>query len=76
MKCSYIHSSLSKYKVFFLFPISDYMPHFMESIPLYNLPSFDLSPPLVDYVDDLLDACPIKGLLETLCVVVRLNITV
>ena len=40
---------------------------FTESFPLYSLPSFDLSLPLVDYVDDLL---------ETLCVVVRLNTTV
>ena len=47
----------------------------MESLPLYNLPSFDPNLPLVDYVDDLLDACPIRALLETLCVAVRLNIT-
>ena len=36
----------------------------------------DLSLPLVDYVSDPLDACPIRTLLETLYVAIRLNITV
>ena len=48
----------------------------MESLPLYSLPSFDLSLPLVDYVDDHLDACPIRALLEILCITVRLNTTI
>lgn len=48
----------------------------MEPLPLYSLHSFDLSLPHVDYVDDLLDACPIRALLEILCVAVRLNTTV
>ena len=71
--------TVSKYKeffsciFFFFFPSS---PVFMESLPLYSLPSFDPSLPLVDYVDDLLDACPIRALLETLCVAMRLNTTV
>ena len=49
---------------------------FMKSLPLYSLPSFDPSLPLVDYVDYPLDACPIRALLETLCVAVRLNTTI
>ena len=48
----------------------------MEAIPLYSLTLLDPSSPLVDYVGDLLDACPIRTLLETLCVAVRLNVTV
>ena len=42
------------------------------SLPLYLYPNL----PLVDHVDDLLDACPIRTLLESLGVVVRLNIPV
>ena len=48
----------------------------MESIPLYSLTLFNPSLPLVDFVGDPLDACPIKTLLETLYVAVRLNMTV
>ena len=48
----------------------------MESIPLYSLTLFDLSLPFVDYVGDFLDAWSIRTLLETLYVVVRLNITI
>ena len=49
----------------------------MEALPLYSLPLY-LHPslPLVDHVDDLLDACPIRTLLEALDVAVRLNIHV
>ena len=49
----------------------------MEALPLYSLP-FYLHPslPLVNHVDDLLDACPIRTLLEALDVAVRLNIPV
>ena len=68
-------SNLRKISSYILPPFHFFLV-FTESFPLYSLPSFDLSLPLVDYVDDLLDACPIKALLETLCVVVRLNTTV
>ena len=49
----------------------------MEALPLYSLP-FYLHPslPLVNHVDDLLDACSIRTLLEALDVAVRLNIPV
>ena len=44
----------------------------MEALPLYSLPLY-LNPslPLVDHVDDPLDACPIKTLIEALDVIVR-----
>jgi len=45
----------------------------MESIPLNSLTLFDPSLPLVDYVGDPLDACPIEALLETLYAAIRLN---
>ena len=51
----------------------------MEALPLYSLLPFFLfhpSLPLVDYVDPLLDACPIRTLQEVLDVAVRLNISV
>ena len=48
----------------------------MESLPFCSFTPLDPNLPLVDDVDDLLYACPIKILLETLFVVVRLNITV
>ena len=48
----------------------------MESNPSYSLTLFDPSLPLVDYVDDTLNACPIKTLVEALYVTIRLNITV
>ena len=48
----------------------------MKSIPLYSLTLFDPNLPLVDYVGDSLDVCPIRTLLETLYVAVKLNITV
>ena len=77
--------AFSKYKVLFLF-LSDYMPPFswspfpyivlLFSILLYSLTLFDPNLPLVDYVGGLLDACPIRTLLETLYVAIRLNIIV
>ena len=80
MKCSYIHSSLSKYKMFplsFVCFSSDSIPHFSQRSFLYIvLFLFNLNFPLVDCISDLLDACPIKSLLNPLCVTVRLNITV
>ena len=79
-KCSYIHSSLSKYKMFpfsFVCFSSDSIPHFSYTSFLYIvLFLFNLSFPPVDCISDLLDACPIKALLNPLCVTVRLNITV
>ena len=49
----------------------------MEALLLYDLPLY-LHPSLslVDHVDDLLDAYPIKTLLEVLGVAVRLNIPI
>ena len=81
MKCSYIHSSFFKYKMFslffFFFFVSDYIPHFSQESFLYIvLFLFNPSLPSVDCISDLLDACPIRALLEPLCVVVKLNITV
>ena len=80
MKCSYIHSSFFKYKMFslfFFFFLSDYIPHFSRESFLYIvLFLFNPSLPSVDCISDLLDACPIRALLEPLCVVVKLNITV
>ena len=65
MKCSYIHSSLSKQKVwFFFFQITS--PFFIGTFPLYILVIFNFGPPLVDHISDLLDAYHIRNLLETL----------
>ena len=70
MKCYCIHSSLSQYILSFLFFSSFsprlHAPFFMEAIPLYSLTLFDHSLLLVNYEGDLLDACPIRILLETL----------
>ena len=68
MKCSYIHSSLSKYKVFFLFffPSQITCPFFMGAFPLYNPSILHPNLSLVDLIDDLLDVCPIQNLLEAL----------
>ena len=63
--------TISKYNEFFpcIFFQLD-APSFMEALPLCSLSlSFHLSLPLVDQVDDFLDACPIKTFL-------RLNITI
>ena len=46
----------------------------MGVVSLYSSILFNPNLPLVDYVSDLLDACPIKNLLETLWVVVSWNI--
>ena len=80
MKCSYIHSSLSKYKMFSLCFVcfsSEYIPHFSRGPFLYIvlfLFNLNLSP--VDCISNLLDACLIRVFLEPFCVVVRLNITI
>ena len=56
---------------------SDSIPHFSQgSFHYIVLFLFNPSLPHVDCLSDLLDACPIKALLEPLCVAVRLNITV
>ena len=49
-----------------IFLLRLHAPLFMEAIPLYSLIIFNPSLPLVDYVGDLLDACPIRSLLEAL----------
>ena len=69
MKCSYIHSSLSKYKVFysfspFLFRL--HTPFFTGAISLCSFILFNPNFSLVDHVGDLLDACLIRNPLETL----------
>ena len=63
MRSSYIYSSLSKAQGVLSFSLKFHLPFFMEAIPLYSLLLFDLSLPLFDYVDDLLDVCPIRTLL-------------
>ena len=61
----------------FSFFLRDYMPQFSQGSFLYIvLLPFNPSLPSVDCVSDLLDACPIRALLEPLCVVVRHNITI
>ena len=70
--------TFSKYTEFFLFFSARFnAPSFMEAFPFYSLP-FSLNPslPLVDYIDDLLDACPIRTLLKALDVAERLKIPV
>ena len=62
MRCSYINSSLSEYNVFFFFSsFLDYMSHFfIMAISLYSPLPLHPSLPPVDFVKNLLDACPIK----------------
>ena len=62
--------------LFFFFSLRLHAPFFTGAFPLYSLVLFNPSLPLVDNVSDLLDACPIRTLLEALGVVVRLNILV
>ena len=83
IKCFYIHSNFSKYKMFSLsfscliFFLSDYIPQFSQRSFLYIvLLPFNPSLLSIDCVSDLLDVCPIKALLEPLYIPVRLNITV
>ena len=80
MKCSYILSSFFKYKLsslFCLFVCLVIPPNFSQESFLYLLLFlFNLSLPSVDYISNILDACPIKALLELLCVAVGLNITI
>ena len=73
IKCSYIHLSLSKYKMFYSFSpflLRFRTPFFTRSISFYSPILFNLNIPLVDHVGDLLDACPIKNVLQSLWVVV------
>ena len=75
MKCSYIHSSLSKYKIFYsFFSFRSSTPFFMGAISLYSPILFNPNLPLVDHVGNLLDACPIRNLLEVLWVAVSWDI--
>ena len=57
--CSYIHSSLSKYKVFYYFSPFHFRlhtPFFTGAISLYSPILFNPNLPLVDHVGDLFDA--------------------
>ena len=60
-------------RCFFFFSKS-HPPFFMGTFPLYIPVIFNFGPPLVDHVGDLLDAYPIKNLLETLWVTVNWDI--
>ena len=71
----FLSTRCSLYILFVFF--SDYIPHFSWGSFLYIvLFLFNPNLPLFDCISDLLDTCPIRALLETLCVVVRLNITI
>ena len=48
----------------------------MRAFSLYSPILLNSNLPPVDYVDDFLDACPIRAFLKNLGVAVRLNITV
>ena len=48
----------------------------MGAIPLYSPSILHPNLPLVDLIDDLLDACPIQNLLEALWVAVNRDTTV
>ena len=78
MKCSYIHSSFSKYKIFllFFFLLSLLAPFFMGVFSLYSSSILHPSLPLVDLIGDLLDVCPIRNFLEDLWIAVNLDIIV
>ena len=74
MKCSYIYSSffLSIRSSFFSSQIP--CPFFTGAISLYISILFNPNLPFVDHVGDLLDACSIRNLLETLWVAVNWDI--
>ena len=80
MKCSYIHSSFSKYKTFspcFVCFSNCYIPHFSLGFLLYIvLFLFNPSLPPVNCISDLLNTCHIKALLKPLCVAVKFSITI
>ena len=65
-----------KYKKFSLSLYHSMPPFLTEAFSLYSSILLNPSLPLVDYVGDLLNACPIRTFLGTLCVAIRLNITV
>ena len=80
MKCSYILSSFFKYKLsslFYLFFFSQWFPPISHEGSFLYIVIFLFNPNLssVDCISDLLDAYPIRALLEPLCVIARLNIT-
>ena len=80
MKCSYILSSFFKYKLsslFCLFFFSQWFPPISHEGSFLYIVIFLFNPSLssVDCISDLLDAYPIRALLEPLCVIARLNIT-
>ena len=56
--------------LFLLFPIRFHTPFFTGAISLYSPILFNPNLPLIDHVGDLLDACPIKNILEALWVTV------
>ena len=61
----------------FSFFLRDYMPQFSQGSFLYIvLLPFNPNISSVDCVNDLLNACPIRALLEPLYIAVRLNVTV
>ena len=61
----------------FSLSLNDYIPHFsLGSFLCIVLFIFNPSLLFVDCINDVLDACSIRALLEPLCVVVRLNLTV
>ena len=67
MKCFFIHSSLSKYKIFYSFsPFKLHPLFFTRAISFYSPVLFNPILSLVDHVGNLLDACPIRNLLEVL----------
>ena len=73
----YLLKFFSKYKVFSLSSHFSQRLHalfFTGVFPLYGPVIFKPSPPLVGHVDDLLDACPIRNLLEVLWVAVNWDI--
>ena len=75
MKCSYIHSSLSKYKIFYSFsPFRLPFSLFKGVISLYSPILFNPNLPLVDHVGNLLDTYPIRNLIEALWVAVDWDI--
>ena len=78
MSYSYIYSSffLSTRCSLFFSPFSQRLHalFFRGAFLVYGLVIFNPSPPLVGHVDDLLDACPIRNLLEVLWVAVSWNI--
>ena len=62
---------------FFLLSFSKlHAPFFKGAFPLYSSSIFHHSLPLIDHIGDLLDAYPIKNLLEALWIAINLGLTV